>query len=109
MTTGYYSPTGDTKEYRCPAGYSCVTNTPVACATGQYSDDGVNQCNDCPIGFACPDPKNSQAIIDCSKLEGFYAIAIKQTKCLICPAGSYCTAISNTPTACDDGQYAVEG
>ena len=40
---------------------------------------------------------------------GWYARSTGSTSCTICPAGSYCTKPSSSPTACASGYYSMAG
>ena len=85
-----------------PTNQSVENGTDLMCTYGQAGEGGV-----CPVAHQCP--RGSTTPIPC--LPGTYSPVKQLSKCLICPAGYYCLAGSETfrTQSCPEGHFCPVG
>lgn len=117
-TPGYYCTTGLAPD-PCPPGFYCPEGTGVlwqSCPPGTYSTlTGlwhVDNCTQCTGGMYCATPNATSVTGACDP--GYFCTTGSDTATPDvgntgtagpCPAGSYCTGTTVTPTGCPIGTY----
>jgi hypothetical protein len=111
----------------CPVGFACPDPaTKLPCDKGYYSAAGAVECTICPIGNFCPNAtgkflcpigyfanNTGQSVcLSCvgeTREQAVYQTTVGGSTCTICPSGSYCPRVTQSPIPCPNGTISGRG